>query len=88
MPPALQTFAKEHNVQLLTHNDPTGKVLKAKEKSEELSVFLFIDLLPDATIAEIFGAGWRVGWVLRSQVHVKCRGVLASKGYIILLERE
>jgi hypothetical protein len=50
--------------------------------------FYLSDLLPDATIAEIFGAGWRVGWVLRSQVHVKCRGVLASKGYIILLERE
>ncbi|XP_059485726.1 glutamate--cysteine ligase regulatory subunit [Neocloeon triangulifer] len=69
VPPALQAFTKENNVQLLTHNDP-------------------LDLLPDTTVSEIFGAGWRLGWVLRSQVHVKCRGVLASKGFIICVERE
>ncbi|XP_065348746.1 glutamate--cysteine ligase regulatory subunit [Cloeon dipterum] len=68
VPPALQSFAKENNVQLLTHNDP-------------------IDLLPEEAVTEIFGDGWSLGWVLRSQVHVKCRGVLASKGFIVYLKK-
>lgn len=46
------------------------------------------ELLPTSVIEEVFGAGWHLSWVVRSQVHVKCRGVLASKGYIVCIERD
>ncbi|KAF4527888.1 hypothetical protein B566_EDAN012300 [Ephemera danica] len=68
VPPALQAFAKEHEVQLLTHSDP-------------------LDVLPAEQVKELFGSDWHTSWILRSQVHVKCRGVLASKGYIACIEK-
>ncbi|XP_063217949.1 glutamate--cysteine ligase regulatory subunit-like [Bacillus rossius redtenbacheri] len=71
VPPALQDFTKEHNVQLLTHSDP-------------------FEILPKAALNEVFGAtedDVSLFWALRFQVHVKCRGVLASKGYLLCVHR-
>ncbi|KDR22286.1 glutamate--cysteine ligase regulatory subunit isoform X2 [Zootermopsis nevadensis] len=71
VPPALQAFTKEHDVQLLTHSDP-------------------FEILPRAALNEVFGSKVDNGfnsvelhWALRFQVHVKCRGVLCSKGYLL-----
>lgn len=36
MPPDLTAFAKEFDIQLLTHNDPKGEVLGVEASSEPL----------------------------------------------------
>lgn len=61
VPPALQEFCNEHDIQLLTHSDP--EVLLEDEEF----------IIPD----------YKVDWVVRYQVQVRCRGVLAVKGYIV-----
>jgi len=74
VPPALQVFTKEHDVQLLTHSDP-------------------FEILPRAALNELFGSqpdnsnSVELHWALRFQVHVKCRGVLSSKGYLLSVLR-
>ncbi|GJQ78634.1 putative glutamate--cysteine ligase regulatory [Trypoxylus dichotomus] len=66
VPPTLQDFCKENEVQLLTHSDPT-------------------EILPDEAIEQIFDEKLVLNWVLRFLVHIKCRGVLTTKGYLINL---
>ncbi|KAJ9586848.1 hypothetical protein L9F63_019567, partial [Diploptera punctata] len=75
VPPALQTFTKENDVQLLTHSDP-------------------FEILPRVALNEVFGSDAEdnlnsvdLYWALRFQVHVKCRGVLSSKGYLLSVFR-
>ncbi|XP_015113485.1 glutamate--cysteine ligase regulatory subunit [Diachasma alloeum] len=68
VPPALQAFTKEHDVQLLTHNDP-------------------YQLLGKDSLADIFGPTAKLQWVIKYQVHVKCRGVLTVKGYLVQYEK-
>ncbi|XP_022907351.1 glutamate--cysteine ligase regulatory subunit [Onthophagus taurus] len=68
VPPTLQAFCKDHEVQLLTHSDPT-------------------DILPHDRINQIFSQDLQLNWVLRFLVHIKCRGVLATKGYLISLRK-
>ncbi|XP_071442598.1 glutamate--cysteine ligase regulatory subunit-like [Hetaerina americana] len=78
VPPPLQTFTRENGVQLLTHSDP-------------------VDILPDsslgAAIADLdFPLAKRMynhslEWATRYHIHIKCRGVLASKGYILSLTK-
>uniref|UniRef100_A0A224XIV8 GCS light chain n=1 Tax=Panstrongylus lignarius TaxID=156445 RepID=A0A224XIV8_9HEMI len=65
VPPALQEFAKLHDIQLLTHNDP--QEILPEEKLREI--------IPDVEPKKV--------WVTRFQAHYKCRGVLATKGYIL-----
>ncbi|KAL0280983.1 UNVERIFIED_CONTAM: hypothetical protein PYX00_002121 [Menopon gallinae] len=73
VPPVLQEFCKANNVQLLTHSDP-------------------LEILPKAALYQLFGAKDRdhliLNWTSRYQVHVKCRGVLSSKGYLICVTRQ
>ncbi|KAL1115101.1 hypothetical protein AAG570_007132 [Ranatra chinensis] len=70
VPPQLQEFAKQHEVQLLTHNDPK-------------------ELLPPGALGEVCSVGRvRLDWAARFQSHVKCRGVLATKGYLVCLRME
>ncbi|KAK7867049.1 hypothetical protein R5R35_005687 [Gryllus longicercus] len=71
VPPALQEFTKENDVQLLTHSDP-------------------FEILSRAALNDVFGMASTehpgevsLDWALRFQVHVKCRGVLSSKGYLV-----
>ncbi|CAH2057235.1 unnamed protein product, partial [Iphiclides podalirius] len=66
VPPSLHAFCRANDVQLLTHADPP-------------------DLLSLAAVKTLSDAG--VGcnsleWCARYQVHIKCRGVLALKGYV------
>lgn len=62
VPPDLQAFAEEREIQLLTHYDPP-------------------DILPGAALpVEI--KEFNTHWVARYQSHVRCRGVLAKKGYL------
>lgn len=64
VPPALQEFCNNHEIQLLTHSDPEPEeFFKAIGDIDKLS------LTPQ--------------WTVRYQVHVKCRGVLTAKGYIV-----
>ncbi|XP_003402709.2 glutamate--cysteine ligase regulatory subunit isoform X1 [Bombus terrestris] len=69
VPPALQTFTKENDVQLLTHNDP-GQIL------------------PQEDLNRIFNANTSSYWVTRYQIHLKCRGILSSKGYLIYVNKK
>ncbi|KAG7300932.1 hypothetical protein JYU34_015282 [Plutella xylostella] len=66
VPPALHAFCKENDVQLLTHIDPP-------------------DLLSIAAVKTLSDGGVScnaLDWCARYQVHIKCRGVLALKGYV------
>ncbi|XP_066453463.1 glutamate--cysteine ligase regulatory subunit [Eleutherodactylus coqui] len=77
MPPDLTAFAKEFDIQLLTHND----------SKEILSEESFQDALREG----IQGAqvdGWLPEWILRYSVIVKARGIIKSKGYIIQAKRK
>ncbi|XP_032682167.1 glutamate--cysteine ligase regulatory subunit [Odontomachus brunneus] len=66
VPPALQTFTKENDIQLLTHSDPC-------------------QILPQEVLEEIFGNTARLHWLTRYQIHLKCRGILSSKGYLLFV---
>ncbi|XP_046739860.1 glutamate--cysteine ligase regulatory subunit [Diprion similis] len=68
VPPALQVFTKENDVQLLTHSDPN-------------------QILPKAALYNVFGKNVNLHWVTRYQVHVKCRGVLSTKGYLVYINK-
>lgn len=66
VPPSLHAFCKANDVQLLTHADPP-------------------DLLSLAAVKTLSDAGIgcnNLDWCARYQVHIKCRGVLALKGYV------
>ncbi|XP_052744513.1 glutamate--cysteine ligase regulatory subunit [Bicyclus anynana] len=66
VPPSLHAFCKANDVQLLTHADPP-------------------DLLSVAAAKTLLDAGIgcnNLDWCARYQVHIKCRGVLALKGYV------
>ncbi|XP_013191838.2 glutamate--cysteine ligase regulatory subunit [Amyelois transitella] len=66
VPPSLHAFCRANDVQLLTHADPP-------------------DLLSLAAVKTLSDAGvgcHNLDWCARYQVHIKCRGVLALKGYV------
>ncbi|XP_073956532.1 uncharacterized protein [Choristoneura fumiferana] len=66
VPPSLHAFCRANDVQLLTHADPP-------------------DLLSLAAVKTLSDAGVgcnNLDWCARYQVHIKCRGVLALKGYV------
>ncbi|KAF2883563.1 hypothetical protein ILUMI_22627 [Ignelater luminosus] len=66
VPPTLQAFCKDNEVQLLTHSDPN-------------------EILPESSIESVFGIQLKLKWALRFLVHIKCRGVLTTKGYLVSL---
>ncbi|XP_035893716.1 glutamate--cysteine ligase regulatory subunit [Anopheles stephensi] len=68
VPPQLQAYCNQNEIQLLTHSDPQ-------------------ELLPRDVLNELELASYGAGWTSRYQVHIKCRGVLAAKGFIVSLER-
>lgn len=61
VPQELKEFCTQHDIQLLTHNDP--EILINDENF----------IIPNYT----------VDWSLRYQIHLRCRGVLTAKGYIL-----
>ncbi|XP_053550013.1 glutamate--cysteine ligase regulatory subunit [Bombina bombina] len=76
MPPDLTAFAKEFDIQLLTHNDP----------KELLSEESFQEALTEG-IQECQAVEWSPAWFLRYSVIVKTRGIIKSKGYILQAKR-
>ncbi|XP_051524168.1 glutamate--cysteine ligase regulatory subunit-like isoform X2 [Myxocyprinus asiaticus] len=72
MPPDLTAFAKEFDIQLLTHNDP----------KELISAAGFQEAVQKSS-KELHVADWRLEWVLRYSIIVKSRGIIKSKGYIV-----
>jgi len=78
VPPELAEFCKLKGIQLLTHSDPLNVL--PDEKVSELG-----NLLNDSAILDKHLATWDIRWVMRFQVHLKTRGVLATKGYVAAL---
>ncbi|XP_077602202.1 glutamate--cysteine ligase regulatory subunit [Crocuta crocuta] len=76
MPPDLTAFAKQFDIQLLTHNDP----------KELLSEASFQEALKES-IPDIQAHEWVPLWLLRYSVIVKSRGIIKSKGYILQAKR-
>ncbi|XP_065597849.1 glutamate--cysteine ligase regulatory subunit [Cyrtonyx montezumae] len=76
MPPDLTAFAKQFDIQLLTHNDP----------KELLCEGSFQEVLREG-IQNIKAHEWIPLWILRYSVIVKSRGIIKSKGYIMQAKR-
>ncbi|KAJ7332468.1 hypothetical protein JRQ81_014648 [Phrynocephalus forsythii] len=76
MPPDLTAFAKEFDIQLLTHNDPKELLCEASFQETLQESF------PDCQ-----GHEWTPLWLLRHSVIVKSRGIIKSKGYILQAKR-
>ncbi|XP_071389632.1 glutamate--cysteine ligase regulatory subunit isoform X2 [Centroberyx affinis] len=72
MPPDLTAFAKEFDIQLLTHNDP----------KELMSAATFQEAVQEST-QDLQVADWRLEWVLRYSIIVKSRGIIKAKGYLV-----
>ncbi|XP_038108256.1 glutamate--cysteine ligase regulatory subunit [Culex quinquefasciatus] len=66
VPPQLQEYCGQNDIQLLTHSDPQ-------------------ELLPRQVLTDLDLAAYHATWTTRYQVHIKCRGVLAAKGFIVSL---
>ncbi|XP_041338922.1 glutamate--cysteine ligase regulatory subunit isoform X2 [Pyrgilauda ruficollis] len=76
MPPDLTAFAKECDIQLLTHNDPKELLCEAS----------FQEVLKES-IQNMKANKWIPLWLLRYSVIVKSRGIIKSKGYILQAKR-
>lgn len=70
MPPEMTAFARENDIQLLTHNDP--KVLLTNEKLQEI-----------LKLAVPHPENWLTNCIVRYSVIIKCRGIIGSKGYLL-----
>lgn len=67
VPPSLQKFCTQNEIQLLTHSDPE-------------------EIITSGTLNELNGLNVQAFtplWTTRYQVHVRCRGVLTAKGFIV-----
>ncbi|XP_019386628.1 PREDICTED: glutamate--cysteine ligase regulatory subunit [Crocodylus porosus] len=76
MPPDLTAFAKEFDIQLLTHNDPKELLCEAS----------FQEALQES-IQNSQALEWTPLWLLRYSVIVKSRGIIKYKGYILQAKR-
>ncbi|TMS36635.1 hypothetical protein L596_003754 [Steinernema carpocapsae] len=76
VPPELQAYAREHDIQLLTHNDP--------------SPFPFKEVF--AKVCEhrcdVQPCGFSPVWAARYTVWVQRRSIMASKGYILQFDAQ
>ncbi|KAA0714222.1 Glutamate--cysteine ligase regulatory subunit GCS light chain [Triplophysa tibetana] len=72
MPQDLTAFAKEFDIQLLTHND----------SKELISAACFQEAVQESS-KDLLVADWSLEWVLRYSIIVKSRGIIKSKGYIV-----
>lgn len=50
-------------------------------------VFLFVEILPQEVLENIFGITAYLHWLIRYQIHLKCRGILSSKGYLLRINK-
>lgn len=70
MPPEMTAFARDNDIQLLTHNDP--KVLLSKDMLQKV----LEPAIPSA-------AEWKISYIVRYSVVVKSRGIIQNKGYLL-----
>lgn len=93
VPPGLQEFTKQNEVQLLTHSDPCREYIHVicstvQTFTDNTSLeFWILEILPKDALSDVFGSDVNLHWVTRYQVHVKCRGVLSSKGYLVYINK-
>lgn len=45
------------------------------------------EILPDDLLKEVFGSSVSLHWVIKYQIHLKCRGILTSKGYLVYINK-
>ncbi|XP_013785995.1 glutamate--cysteine ligase regulatory subunit-like isoform X1 [Limulus polyphemus] len=76
MPPEMTSFARENDIQLLTHNDP--KVLLPPEHVHQV--------IGHVVVADD-RQKWKPSWIVRYSVMVKCRGIIQNKGYIFSAQK-
>lgn len=79
IPAEMQAFAKEHDIQLLTHNDP--KEILPKDDLQQLMSKTTLSLPTDGPTC------WRYRWIVRYSVLVKCRGLIQNKGFVACLQQ-
>jgi len=77
IPPELNEFAKENDIQLLTHSDPTD-ILPAESLKNMLAT----------SLSERDSLNWSTCWVQRYSVIIKGRGIIKSKGYLASAARD
>ncbi|KAI0222849.1 Glutamate--cysteine ligase regulatory subunit [Lamellibrachia satsuma] len=77
MPTELVEFAKDYDIQLLTHSDP----------HDILTETAFQGVMTDKMTSRD-SENWKPSWVLRYSVLIKCRGVIHAKGYIMKALRD
>lgn len=75
MPPEMTAFAKENDIQLLTHSDP--KVLLPQD--------LFEKSLEPVVLSP---SGWKASWIVRYSVVMMRRGIMQNKGYLLCAVKE
>lgn len=81
VPQDLQDFCKGRDIRILTHNDP----LDILPVNELLPLFRVKNGQNESGDEKILSSA-QVSWVTRFQAHIRCRGILASKGYIVKLK--
>ncbi|KAK2581893.1 hypothetical protein KPH14_002353 [Odynerus spinipes] len=45
------------------------------------------EILPSDLLKEVFGSPVSLHWVIKYQIHLKCRGILTSKGYLVYIDK-
>ncbi|XP_071097359.1 glutamate--cysteine ligase regulatory subunit-like [Haliotis cracherodii] len=76
MPADLTEYAKQNDIQLLTHSDET-EIMPVKTLQDSIKV----------CATEKDSEHWEPAWTLRYSVLVKCRGIVKTKGYIFKANR-
>lgn len=101
VPPLLQEFCAANDIQLLTHSDPEGMLSPNSKKnrhsySATSLISRFSHFSPPVVLSrsafnelesDILNS-FKPIWTSRYQVHIRCRGVLTAKGFIVGAERE
>lgn len=80
VPPDLQEFCREHDIRILTHNDPVD-ILSEKE----LIPLFKTKNCNNVDNEQKLVSNLKVSWVTRFSAHIRCRGILSNKGYIVCL---
>ncbi|CAJ0564554.1 unnamed protein product, partial [Mesorhabditis spiculigera] len=78
VPPELQAYAREQDIQLLTHNDP-HPVFPVADLFNR-----FCDLKHSTPVCH---SQFRTTWAARYTVWVRPRSIMSSKGYIVQFKR-
>ncbi|OXA58762.1 Glutamate--cysteine ligase regulatory subunit [Folsomia candida] len=83
VPPELADFCKKEGIQLLTHSDPINAL-----SQEKINMLIEALASHDTFKSESSSVHWDLKWVVRYQVHLKSRGVVATKGYSAAINKQ